>query len=969
MRRPLGIGYGILWKPALTPPGPQADLEWFADVSGSFTLGSTLTDGQLITAWGPSTSVVGAPRLVTDSVSGGKAVRTRTGDRLRTAAGAAAFTASGEYTIQFAWRHRANGTNTRPVLFDGTQDGTKLGMQVLAGDFVDSIFYGRSMAVRQWDGAAWYDSDSLNTSIGAFFPQRWNIVTIAVTSTHIDIRVNGSRIWAGGKVITKPYVTDLTAAFDIGGAASDYKAVRIFSRALTEDEKDTTEQIMSARCGIPLTITFAGDPTLLLGASGSATFPYISKLPNGKLYATAYMGVDGPTATDTNISRTSTDGYTWSAPVVETQNTNNLRYSDLKTSEPYTDGSIIQTTFTYDASNKTQHHPIWRRSTDSGVTWSAWADANPGVTPDEAFVSQAPIEDPTQPGHLHMAVQTVETAGDTYYKLWDYQTNNAGATWTRVAAPDGIADSKKYAEPAMYTTAAGEFRMLIRDATVNGTSPMLQTRLTDHGVTWAAPAATNLPAWSSGQQARILASGREVWIARQLGSSNKAAIFWRAAGSAWNDPWNSSRIEIDPLWGGMYYAGIYEITPGKLVLIHSRSAAGDGHSNNIAVLVIDEWMLDFAMPGSATPATATGTAASTQQISVTGAGDFTFAITDNQTGGSVHATTGVYTYGATPGTDTVEIRDLLNKVVDTCAFTVAGGGGGGSVTITSIRPDSGYPAGGTSVTLTGSGFAGATGATVGGVALTSFVVVNDTTITGVTGAHAAGDTNVVVGTGTLTNGFTYLPAGPTLDLDADTLAFTNGADVTAWADRSGNGNDAAPATFNPTFATSGINGKRAVTFVAFTHMTFASFTTGLTAADIFVIAQNDDDGATASAPIAFSSESQNNFWPLTNRQIYDNSGSDTRYTTGFAPASGAWSSPWLANVIATGSEWTLRFNGVQAFTNASNTFDYGLRKIGAGTSTSTMTGKISRVLIYPSKLSDPNRAIVDAYLKRKFGIS
>ncbi|MEO6115852.1 MAG: IPT/TIG domain-containing protein, partial [Pseudolysinimonas sp.] len=57
---------------------------------------------------------------------------------------------------------------------------------------------------------------------------------------------------------------------------------------------------------------------------------------------------------------------------------------------------------------------------------------------------------------------------------------------------------------------------------------------------------------------------------------------------------------------------------------------------------------------------------------------------------------------------------------------------------------SGPDTGGTPVTITGTGFTGATSATFGGVAGTSFVVVNDTTITVVTPPHAAGAVDVVV---------------------------------------------------------------------------------------------------------------------------------------------------------------------------------------------------------------------------------
>jgi hypothetical protein len=62
----------------------------------------------------------------------------------------------------------------------------------------------------------------------------------------------------------------------------------------------------------------------------------------------------------------------------------------------------------------------------------------------------------------------------------------------------------------------------------------------------------------------------------------------------------------------------------------------------------------------------------------------------------------------------------------------------------SVSPPSGPSLGGTSVTITGTGFQ--TGATVtfGGTALTSVSVVNATTITGTTASHAAGAVDVLV---------------------------------------------------------------------------------------------------------------------------------------------------------------------------------------------------------------------------------
>ena len=81
--------------------------------------------------------------------------------------------------------------------------------------------------------------------------------------------------------------------------------------------------------------------------------------------------------------------------------------------------------------------------------------------------------------------------------------------------------------------------------------------------------------------------------------------------------------------------------------------------------------------------------------------------------------------------------------------------------VTTIVPDTGPTAGGTSVTITGTNFV--TGATVaiGGVAATGVSVDSATSITATTGAHAAGLVDVVVTnpdtqTGTLSNGFSYV---------------------------------------------------------------------------------------------------------------------------------------------------------------------------------------------------------------------
>ena len=96
--------------------------------------------------------------------------------------------------------------------------------------------------------------------------------------------------------------------------------------------------------------------------------------------------------------------------------------------------------------------------------------------------------------------------------------------------------------------------------------------------------------------------------------------------------------------------------------------------------------------------------------------------------------------------------------------TFRGGSGGGTgnpaPTVASITPNSGTANGGTPVTISGTGFLSGATVSLGGTTATGVTVVNSTTITATTAAHAAGAVSVVVTntdaqSGTLTNGYTY----------------------------------------------------------------------------------------------------------------------------------------------------------------------------------------------------------------------
>ncbi|HAT6978714.1 TPA: hypothetical protein JAN54_10555 [Legionella pneumophila] len=113
----------------------------------------------------------------------------------------------------------------------------------------------------------------------------------------------------------------------------------------------------------------------------------------------------------------------------------------------------------------------------------------------------------------------------------------------------------------------------------------------------------------------------------------------------------------------------------------------------------------------------------------------------------------------TPGNTIVPQTNFTIRGTNTNVLTAAIAIQSGS-TLTAVNPNSGTASGGTGVVLTGTGLTGATAVTFGGIAATSVNVVNSTTVTAVTPAHAIGPVDVVidtpVGGATLANGYTYL---------------------------------------------------------------------------------------------------------------------------------------------------------------------------------------------------------------------
>jgi hypothetical protein len=105
-----------------------------------------------------------------------------------------------------------------------------------------------------------------------------------------------------------------------------------------------------------------------------------------------------------------------------------------------------------------------------------------------------------------------------------------------------------------------------------------------------------------------------------------------------------------------------------------------------------------------------------------------------------------------------ELRGALNG-----GFSYTGSPPNPAPAVNTIYPNSGTTSGGTSVTITGTGFLSGASVTIGGALATNVNVVSSTSITATTPAHAAGMVNIIVTnsdtqSSTLTNGFTYSAA-------------------------------------------------------------------------------------------------------------------------------------------------------------------------------------------------------------------
>ncbi|TMC54778.1 MAG: hypothetical protein E6J20_02245 [Chloroflexi bacterium] len=202
----------------------------------------------------------------------------------------------------------------------------------------------------------------------------------------------------------------------------------------------------------------------------------------------------------------------------------------------------------------------------------------------------------------------------------------------------------------------------------------------------------------------------------------------------------------------------------------------------------------------------------------------------------------------------------VNLVPYTWSFTVGGGPTPASQqTVVKVAPNSGPSSGGTSVTITGTGFSnGTTAVKFGTAAAASFSVVNDTTITAVSPAQTVSSVDVTVTTASGTSGISPL----------DQFTFTGLTSYFQWFDLASVGmmNDnihllnTSGSTANVTVTMPGASGINVV--LASGAQTHVSFGPGHIGGPVLV---NADQSVLASQRVQFE-QSFNEVWAKTAAQ-------------------------------------------------------------------------------------------------------
>ncbi len=274
--------------------------------------------------------------------------------------------------------------------------------------------------------------------------------------------------------------------------------------------------------------------------------------------------------------------------------------------------------------------------------------------------------------------------------------------------------------------------------------------------------------------------------AQTAANLNVVAVMWgdttRTVSSVTDSKGNTYALAVGPTKGTGLSSAIY-YAPNIAGGNNTVTVKFNGTASFPNVNVLEYSGLDPANPfdvsaaavGSGTPGNSgSGTTKSSQEL-IVGLGNPSTVFTGPGTGFTnrmINAFGGISEDRIVNSTGSYNATAVLTSgawVMQMAAFRGSGQGSTGNPapTVSSIAPSTGPAGGGTTVTITGTGFLSGATVSLGGTAATGVVVSGSTMISATTAAHATGAVNVVVTnpdsqSGTLPNGYTYGNPAPTV---------------------------------------------------------------------------------------------------------------------------------------------------------------------------------------------------------------
>ena len=214
---------------------------------------------------------------------------------------------------------------------------------------------------------------------------------------------------------------------------------------------------------------------------------------------------------------------------------------------------------------------------------------------------------------------------------------------------------------------------------------------------------------------------------------------------------------------------------------------------------------------------------------------------------------------------------------------------------------------------------------------------------------------------------------------SDTTTITGTTAVSAWTDKSGNGNNTTIfGTPNSTYGT--INHVKAMWFNG-SSGTYGLFSnTGATVSG-FVVGTMNSATATYGRMIALGNNPGNDDsgtlqCPFLLRHIGNQAFSTRRFQTNYTYSSYTYDAPFLASIIYDGTNGNLYVNGstIVQFGSTGN-FGYSNYSVGCGiysisaNTIDTWTGFVGEVILYRSALTSIQQQQVEAYLAKKWKLN